>query len=215
MLKKSIKLHWEIFDESRLKAFKKLEKYKKYGFLAGGTALALQIGHRISYDFDIFCKKQISNSLIENCRKDFGVAQVLVNNADEFTFLTKNDIKITFIYYPFIFFGKLVDSKIGPGLLNIPNIASAKAYALNRRGVWRDYLDLYFIVKNELADLKQIISNGEKIYEGLFNAKLFLGQLVYVKDLSKEDVKNVNLIGCSVTDKDIMDFFKVKILELK
>ena len=41
--------------------FEKLVKFKKPGYLAGGTALALQLGHRVSYDFDIFCGKEVSN----------------------------------------------------------------------------------------------------------------------------------------------------------
>jgi len=72
MLKKSINLHLEIFDENRLAVFKKLKKYKRFGFLAGGTALALQIGHRISYDFDIFCKKQISDQSVRSLARLFG-----------------------------------------------------------------------------------------------------------------------------------------------
>jgi len=215
MLKKFTRLHLEIFDANRLKVFEKFKKYKRYGFLAGGTALALQLGHRVSYDFDIFCKKKITHGIIENCRKDFGVTQVLVNSSDEFTFLTKDDIKITFLYYPFVFSGKLVDPKIGPSLLGILDIASAKAYALNRRGVWRDYIDLYFIINTQLADLKRIISNAETIYDGLFSSKLFLGQLVYTKDIDAEDSKNVNLFGGSLSVKVVENFFKVKVLEFE
>ena len=70
-------------------------------------------------------------------------------------------------------------------------------------------------MKNDLMDLRRIISNGKKIYSGLFNAKLFLGQLVYTKDLNTEDAKNTNLIGKGVAITDVEDFFKVKILEVE
>lgn len=208
MLNGSISFFYaEVLDGFRLAAFKKLKKYKRYGYLAGGTALALQVGHRISYDFDIFCKKKITNDLINNCRKDFVIKQVLVNSEDEFTFLTEENIKITFLYYPFIFQSKLVNSKIGPPLLNILNIATAKAYALNRRGTWRDYIDLYFIIKNGLASLEEIIKNGQRVYAELFSPKLFLGQLVYTADLSKEDVESVNLLLGKITISEIKRFF--------
>jgi len=47
-------LHWEILDEKRLGMVAKLRPFKKNFYLAGGTALALQIGHRTSMDFDFF-----------------------------------------------------------------------------------------------------------------------------------------------------------------
>ncbi|MBU1132238.1 nucleotidyl transferase AbiEii/AbiGii toxin family protein [Patescibacteria group bacterium] len=208
MLKKSIELHLNILDENRLAVFKRLQRYKRYGYLAGGTALALQIGHRISYDFDVFCNKKLTDSLINNCRKDFAISQVLVNSEDEFTFLTKEQVKITFLYYPFVFHGKTIETKISLPLLNVLNIATAKAYALNRRGSWRDYVDLYFIMQNKLADLQSIIDNGNKVYGELFSPKLFLGQLVYLDDIRKEERDSINFVSGNISEKKIKEYFE-------
>ena len=57
------KIHLETLDKSRLEAFQNLSPFKKYGYLAGGTALSLQITHRKSFDFDVFVKRQIDNKL--------------------------------------------------------------------------------------------------------------------------------------------------------
>lgn len=43
------KLILEILDTNRLDSFKKLKTFKQYGILGGGTALALQIGHKKSF----------------------------------------------------------------------------------------------------------------------------------------------------------------------
>jgi len=53
-------LHYEALDAERNKVWRKLAEFKQAGYLAGGTALALQIGHRISYDFDVFCPKPVT-----------------------------------------------------------------------------------------------------------------------------------------------------------
>ena len=53
------KLYTEIFDKERLAVWKKLAILRDIGALAGGTGLALQLKHRISYDFDIFCEKSV------------------------------------------------------------------------------------------------------------------------------------------------------------
>ncbi|MBU1906506.1 MAG: hypothetical protein KJ923_05860, partial [Candidatus Omnitrophica bacterium] len=53
--------HWDILDEPRKNLLPKLAFLKKQGFyLAGGTGLALQIGHRRSLDFDFYKKEAFS-----------------------------------------------------------------------------------------------------------------------------------------------------------
>ena len=47
-------IHLELFDTNRQNVFVQLSEFKTFGYLAGGTALALQINHRKSFDFDIF-----------------------------------------------------------------------------------------------------------------------------------------------------------------
>jgi hypothetical protein len=85
-----------IFDPDRKIIFQQLADFKKIGYLAGGTALALQFGHRISYDFDIFCAKPISKELIKKIRQTFPIQEIVINNVDEFTFFTKQQIKVSF-----------------------------------------------------------------------------------------------------------------------
>lgn len=52
-------MHLEAITLEQKTIFDKLKNFPEY-YLAGGTALALQIGHRISIDFDFFSKKEIS-----------------------------------------------------------------------------------------------------------------------------------------------------------
>lgn len=207
----SQKLCLNILDEDRRKIFSLLKEFQNYGFLAGGTALALQIRHRYSYDFDIFCHKEISPRLIEKCRKRFSILKVLVNSPDEFTFVTMSHVKVTFLYYPFTFHGKMVASREGLPLLNILDIASAKAYALNRRGNFRDYVDLYFLIRFFDISLEKIIENAEKVFDSLFSSKLFLGQLVYTEDLDADEVKSIQYIEKKIAPQTIFEFFITKV----
>ena len=48
------KIFLEILDPERQKVFTRLTAFCDDGYLAGGTALALQLGHRVSIDFDVF-----------------------------------------------------------------------------------------------------------------------------------------------------------------
>ena len=128
------KMHLEILDENRKAMVPKLSAFKNAGYLAGGTALALQIGHRSSYDFDIFCDREIPLTFPSKIKKEFSIRETLINNQDEFTFLTDGDVKISFIFYPFDLKAHTIQKESFPlDILSPLGVAIAKAYALSRR----------------------------------------------------------------------------------
>ena len=94
-------MHLEVLTERGRALFSQLNQVKGF-YLAGGTALALQIGHRQSFDFDLFSSEEISASLLPRVKKVLGslAATTTVNNADELTLLA-DGVKITFLFYPF------------------------------------------------------------------------------------------------------------------
>ena len=202
-------LHLEILDDKRREIFNRLSHFKSLGYLAGGTALALQIGHRVSYDFDIFCQEKIKTSLPVKVRDKMSIAKILINNSDEFTFLTEADIKISFIYYPFKLDNLIIEDKDLPiRLLSPLGVAVSKSYALNRRNAWRDYLDIYYVVKNGLTSLDDIIRQAQKIYKDLFNEKLFLAQLVYTDDIANAEIVETRLLNEDVALKEVKAYFQ-------
>ena len=202
-----LNLHLELLDKARAQTFGLLGRFKRYGYLAGGTALALQIAHRHSYDFDIFCNAKISNALTARCRSLFAIKETLVNNDDEFSFLTRDNIKVSFIFYPFSFHGKLLENKNTIPLLATRDIAISKAYTIGRRGSYRDYVDLYFCMNACNLSLKIIIAGAKKVYGELFNQKLFLGQLLYTDDIPKDEKKSINFLNTPISFKEVASFF--------
>jgi len=94
-------MHPEVLTRQAAALFPSLSRFPGF-YLAGGTALALQIGHRVSVDFDLFCDDAIDRALLQRVRRVFADADiaVLVNNADELTMLV-NGVKFSFLTYPF------------------------------------------------------------------------------------------------------------------
>ena len=158
-----------------------LLKFKKSYGLVGGTAIALQLQHRRSIDFDLFSISKIDRALIRRniISSGFKISQVLVDTPDEYTIVV-NTVKITFLYYPFPI--KFPVSYQGLRLADLKTLAAMKAYALGRRAKWKDYVDVVFIAK-ELNGLAPIIREAEKIFGNEFNEKIFREQLVYFKDI--------------------------------
>lgn len=209
----SMALHQEILDSQRKEVFTKLAAFKSDGFLAGGTALALQLGHRVSYDFDVFCAKPIGHALLKKARNNFAVKKVLVNNSDEFSFLTAGEIKISFIYYPFNLDKFLIKSAGRISLLSEEGVAVAKAYTINRRNSWRDYVDLYFLVEERGLGLKKIIIEAKKVYEEMFSEKLFLAQLIYTDDIAKSEIKEIKILSGQIFLPAVKKFFQKRVDE--
>ena len=197
------KLFTEIFDGRRTRVFRQLNKFKDGRYLVGGTALALQLGHRKSEDFDVFANAQISLNDREEAIKVFGKnIRFTVDNPKQLTFLTAEEVKVIFAYTPYRPLHKLVETESLP-LLTVADIASDKAFTIGRRAAYRDYVDLYFIL-NTGRPLETIIGETIERYGPMFDEKLFLEQLEYLDDLLNREIK---FIAKPVTFEEIGEFF--------
>ncbi|OGK15034.1 hypothetical protein A2690_02895 [Candidatus Roizmanbacteria bacterium RIFCSPHIGHO2_01_FULL_39_12b] len=175
-------------NDARQQVFKKLASFSKDYVLAGGTAIMLQIGHRESYDFDCFSAKPFSENFTRKVIKIFNGA-IKTNETDEvITFLTKDDVEMTFVTYPYKILRQVIKTNSLP-LFHLDDLAANKAYTIGRRGQWRDYIDIFFLLKQNLYDIQSLISLTNQKYQGEFNEKLFLGQLAYFDDVKIVPVK--------------------------
>jgi hypothetical protein len=86
-----------------------------------------------------------------------------------------------------------------------------KAYALGRRSKWKDYVDLYFIVKSHY-NITQIAHRASEIYDQLFSEKLFRAQLSYFNDIDYTEA--VEFLVDPVSDTEIKDFLLNAAIEI-
>lgn len=201
------KIHLETLDKERQEIFQLLSKFRADGYLAGGTALSLQIKHRKSFDFDIFVDKQISTSLKSKVRKIFKEPVYYIDSKDQISFRSANNINVTFLWYYFESLFPLSPTDSLP-LASIKDIAADKAHTLGRRAVWRDYVDLFFLLKDHWITLEEINSLAEKKFGGEFNKALFLQQLSYFKDIEETGVE---FIGPSFTYNEIKQYLEKEV----
>lgn len=171
-------------------------------YLAGGTGLALQLGHRKSDDLDFFPRDLTemiaTGAITHEIGRLFGKAEASLE-LREATQVTWSiiGIKTSFIGYPFPLLHPLVEAGTllpelqGMSLAHAREIAAMKAYALGRRVTARDYLDLYFLLQSGTVTLDNIINDATRKFvvhgERVFSAKLFLEQLCYTRDLDDTD----------------------------
>ncbi|MDO8570423.1 MAG: nucleotidyl transferase AbiEii/AbiGii toxin family protein [Candidatus Daviesbacteria bacterium] len=208
MNKNTLNLHLEILDSARGNLLQALIPLITGFILGGGTALALQIAHRQSFDFDFFSISPIPKKLLEKLSSKLKIKNIAIDTKDELTFFTEDNIKVTFLYYPFKPYNQIIKSENGLAIFPISEIALQKAYTIGRRGEYRDYFDLYFILKNNYLNLKQIISEAKKVYGSIFDEKIFLEQLVYFGDLLNFNIVPIKESALLSNPQDIKQFFQ-------
>lgn len=184
-MKKHIsKIHLDVLDKKRHDLLQKLLPFTRGFVLGGGTALALQLAHRTSFDFDFFSYSAIPRMLLEKLSASLPIENVAVDTSDELTLFTQSTIKITFLYYPFKSYFRQIALDNGLSLFSVQEIALQKAYTIGRRGEYRDYFDLYTILKNRHIQIDELMTIAKEVYGSVFDEKIFLQQLVYFGDLS-------------------------------
>ena len=202
-------MHKEILTETQINLLPLIKKFSLDFGLVGGTSIALYLGHRRSIDFDLFSPKPID---ILNIRsiilKDAKIEHTFVQRENEFTVLV-NQVKITFLYFPY----KLKFDKNFEDIINLPSLSilsGMKAFALGRRSKWKDYVDLYFLIK-ELG-LSTVIEEANRLFGNEFNEKLFRIQLSYFKDIDySEEVEFMK--GFDTERENIKQFLLEKSIE--
>lgn len=121
---------------------------KKYNAtLAGGTALALHIGHRVSVDLDFFSDADFRvESIISEIRK-FGRSFRIISEGEGYLIAEVEGIKVSLFKYDYPFLEKPVMLE-GVRIAQILDIAEMKVIAISQRGTKRDFVDLYIILQD-------------------------------------------------------------------
>lgn len=173
--------HNAILNDKQIELLPLIGEFKREYYLVGGTAIALYLGHRRSIDFDLFKFAPLNRKKnIERIRQ-FGYEPLITWNVTDQMNLVVNDVKLTFFHYPF----QIKSNNVFDGRVRIPDLidlAAMKAYALGRRSKWKDYVDLYFLLKEQFS-LETISQRASSIYGNMFSDKLFRSQLSYFEDV--------------------------------
>lgn len=197
-------MHNHILTKNQEMLAQKILPALKNFYLCGGTAIALQIGHRKSIDFDLASQEPINTQILTKAiiRQGLQIEHTMVATEDELTIVV-NRVRLTFFNFPF----PVNADNIWPyGQIQMPdllNLGSMKAYALGRLSKWKDYVDLYFLLKDHI-NLATLIKKSESIFKGAFNTKLFREQLCYFEDIDMTE--EVEYISKPADQADIYKF---------
>lgn len=154
-------------------------------YLAGGTALALQLGHRISVDLDFFTKDVIDENLVAT-----ELSQLSTFTEDQRAWATilgkVGQTKFSIFHYKYRLISPLLSFE-GIKLVGKKDIAAMKIHAISDRGVKRDFIDVFMLARE--FSLDQMLGFYDEKY-GSIDDKLYvlIKGLGYFADADDDDM---------------------------
>lgn len=186
------------FEVLESKTKKVLQKIGENGaladfYMAGGTALALQLNHRQSIDLDWFSQKSFSSRKLIELFSSLG--KLVVNFESEDTLhLVLDGVKISLFYYPYDLLRPLISYAGGVFLASDIDIACMKLQAISSRGSKKDFIDLYFLLKKYSIG-EALNSFDKKFAKVKYNRLHLLKSLVFFDDAENEPMPIMLLVA--------------------
>ncbi len=170
-------------------------------YLAGGTALALQAGHRQSVDLDFFTtKKKFDELSVERVLQNTGKWQTTYRESGTIYGVFDN-AKVSLIAYPFF---RPSGEKIKHGSISVlsqADVASMKIIAISQRGRKRDFYDLYWYCQNR-----------EQLYDVVLRSvNQYPGQSENINHI----IKSLSYFADAENDPEPTLFFKASWMQVK
>ena len=190
------------------------EPWAKEFYLAGGTGLALQLGHRVSVDLDFF---SISEQLTEVFREQVvanleakGVKTVVELSEGRTLKLIVGGVAVSLFHYPYPLVGPVVEPPGLPPIASLEDIGLMKLTAIIGRGVRRDFIDLYFICC--VIGLERLATLSSKKFEkvrdlGVQAARALTYFAEAERDAEPEMLKDVDW-------KQVKGYFEARVVRL-
>jgi len=180
-------MYYSILDQKRINILPLLGLLDDKWYLAGGTALALQIGHRDSVDFDFFIDSDFDTSvLFERLREifeDYDIVKIQ-DEKNTLTIILDEEIKLSFFTYKYKLLKSIIVEKY-LRLASVKDIACMKLSAVVSRATQKDYVDLYFILQKISLDT---LLKDAKVKFSQLDTNLILKSLIYFEDIKNEKI---------------------------
>ena len=182
-------MFWNVLDKPRQSLLKRLTQNPPMdgAYLAGGTALALMFGHRLSEDFDWFLPGSFDPGKLLPLLEGFG--EVAVAETHTGTFHGWIDgIRVSWLHYPNPLLEELIGAEDLPGLFcsSPRDTGLMKWAALSDRGARKDFIDLYELGRQRVALEELFLLLPRKFPGRRLNLSHMIKSLSYFDDAEKD-----------------------------
>ncbi len=187
-----IDIHFEILNNDQATLLNKLINALMNSdyYLAGGTALALKLGHRLSKDFDWFINRLGDPEALFRRLRSADISFTVLSTAYETVYLNINSFQVSFIGYdyPLLELPRITSAKYPFRIAGFDDIACMKLSAIASRGSRKDFVDLYYLIK-KFKPLEAYLKLYIKKYKNRDIGHV-IRSLAYFKDAESEPELN-------------------------
>ncbi len=184
----AVDFHREILPPTQAEVLASLAPLlSPHGFyLAGGTSLALQVGHRRSEDFDWFHPDAHLDPLaLAATLKSQGVDLEIRGTSRGTLHASWRQVRLTFIAYPYPLLGPLLAwPEVACSLASLADLAGMKLAAVAQRGSRKDFVDIYALGRRAMP-LQAMLAHFRNKY-AMHNLSHVLVALAYFEDAESE-----------------------------
>jgi predicted nucleotidyltransferase component of viral defense system len=171
-------------------------------YLAGGTALALRLGHRTSVDLDFFTEPPFDEARLIESLVEIGWLEIFQKESQSVIGML-DGVKFSFLKYPYPLLQPSTTFR-GTQVAAVEDIACMKLDALSSRGTKRDFVDLYCIAK-QLPLLKLLSLFQQKYAAVHYNILHVKKSLVYFDDAEGDPLPDMRV---PIEWNKVKEFFK-------
>ena len=187
-------MHTEILTTDQIAVLGGLKEVRGVGdfYLAGGTALALRMGHRRSVDFDFFRAEPFDGRLLRaGLETAFAPAIEWLPSGEQTLHVRLSRVSASFFRLPYPLLEPVEASPWGFGLASEMDIAVMKVEAIAGRGSRRDFVDLRMLCARGFR-LEEVLDGFDRKY-GTTRADRYhrLRALAYFDDAERQPMPDM------------------------
>lgn len=180
-------MFYEILNDKRRSLLPCFAGLKAQFYLVGGTALALQIGHRDSIDFDFFSEQSFNTEILLEEVRGLLVGHTLQKTQDEkntLSILVDGEVRVSFFTYTYPLIGTFIDEAF-LRIASLEDIACMKLSAITGRASAKDYVDIFFLLKK--LTFAEMLMFAQKKFKDV-DIGLILKSAVYFDDITNDPI---------------------------
>ncbi len=182
-----VELHEEVLSSQTARVFECLggSPSLKGLYLAGGTGLALQLGHRVSADLDLFTERPWS---WEGLSPGLSVCgRLIVDRQEPGTFVgAVSGVRVSVFHYPYVLLEEPVETRFQIPVARLRDIGCMKLVAVAQRGSKKDFIDIYHLGRAGMTVRELMTALNQKMPGVEHNPIHILRSLAYFEDAEAE-----------------------------
>jgi hypothetical protein len=174
-------------------------------YLVGGTALSLQIGHRISYDIDLFTKANLEReAILDYAKMNLSDDYKIINNSSTIfqLFSERKKLKLDFVQFPYDLLDPLIEEE-GIRLIDKNDLSAMKISATGTRGSEaKDFYDIFCLL--QYIPFEKMIDNFKKKFQ-TDDILHYLRSVMYFDDVDKSSWQSLKPIKEVISSKGVKE----------